>query len=117
LIEVVESLSSVEHFQLVDWDIWVREYVKNHYHGLAIDTMGEEPTIPVSIHTNGDFSVLDSVGIRTGLRTGKKTVTTIPIRMLRYVSSLPTVKTVAALPRLHWNLKSILPRRDYNQRE
>jgi len=82
-------------------EVETKRFVSQHYSTFAIDTTGAEPMLSVGIRTNGDFSQLDSLGIRTKPRVGNLFMTRIPVALLPVVGSLSTVLSVAPQSPMH----------------
>jgi len=102
-IPVLQSLPTVKSIKFLTRLERLRMFVRDHYDEFAIDTTGDEPMIGVHIEViDGDFSELDSAGIRTSSRNGNMVATEIPIRMMSEISSLSSVRLVARFGRLHF---------------
>jgi hypothetical protein len=96
--------SVVEFPDSTYWDYWDAEnFMLTNYSSLAIDTTGPEPIVSAIIETNGDFSQLDSLGIKTmpeGLRWGNSLLTGIPIRLIPDIAKLESVLAIRYSPRV-----------------
>jgi hypothetical protein len=101
LLPVLRTQPFARKVSPLDWWLFARLHCRNQKGQCPIDTSGPDPTVLVTISTNGDFSQLDSIGVPPGLfgRQGNRILTEVPIRLIACLRGLPTIEHVVP----HWH--------------